>query len=444
MSILKKKINFLILLISSKIIKLTIAFKAYVFCYIILLINIRKIKKIYKKKSNKKQIKILVFSKSGGLDDLISSQKVYNKNIQYYVIPRLLTRKIFNFFLEENLNDYKYLSNNSSINKKKLLYRNFIIEILKIFKTFFKLNAIISFNLLYKSDREIQYAARHVGIKFLVIQKECVNPPVEEKIFENIYKNHSGKFYGEKVATYSKAEKDRLVKSGIIVSKDIEVVGCPRLDLAFEYGKIKPNNKQITYYMIENDRFDFLKGLYSKKYLNNFIKFRNKNKKISWKYLDNIVSKNLILFAKKNPSYKIIFKGKTGVHTRDQLSKDLPKNCEYVDGGPGHKLLKTSKIVIGFNSTVVLEAIAARRDVLIPQFKKIDNFTKQFLLKINLDKFLVKSEKDFLNKLKFFSSKKIKKKLSNKEKEILSYYLGNIDGSSGKKLNDFLLESLNK
>ena len=100
MSILKKKINFLILLISSKIIKLTIAFKAYVFCYIILFINIRKIKKIYKKKSNKKQIKILVFSKSGGLDDLISSQKVYNKNIQYYVIPRLLTRKIFNFFLE--------------------------------------------------------------------------------------------------------------------------------------------------------------------------------------------------------------------------------------------------------------------------------------------------------------------------------------------------------
>ena len=53
-----------------------------------------------------------------------------------------------------------------SINKRKLLYRKFLIELLKIFKRKFKLNAIISFNLFYKSDREIQEASKAVGIKF--------------------------------------------------------------------------------------------------------------------------------------------------------------------------------------------------------------------------------------------------------------------------------------
>ena len=92
------------------------------------------------------------------------------------------------------------------INQKKLLYRKFLIELLKIFKRKFKLNAIISFNLFYKSDREIQEASK-AGIKFFVIQKESVHSPIEEKIIENIYKKNSGKFKGEKVAVYSEAEK---------------------------------------------------------------------------------------------------------------------------------------------------------------------------------------------------------------------------------------------
>ena len=121
----------------------------------------------------------------------------------------------------------------------------------------------------------------------------------------------------------------------------------------------------------------------------------------------------------------------------------MPKNCYFEDGGPGHVFLKSSKIVVCFNSTVVLEAIAAKRDIIIPLFKKLDNFTKQFLLKFNLEEFLVESEKEFDKKIKLFSNDtKRKNKFSNKKKKVLSYYLGNTDGNSGKKLNNFLIENL--
>ena len=203
------QINSLILFISVKLIHITIILEWHIICYFILNLNIRKLKKIYKSSPDNKNIKVLVFPKSGGLDDLISSQKNYNKRIQYFTMPRYLTKKIFKFFLGENLNDYKYLSDDKSINKRKLLYRNFLVELLKIFKRKFKLNAIISFNLFYKSDREIQEASKIVGIKFLVIQKESVHSPIEEKIIESIYKKNSGKFKGEKVAVYSEAEKKK-------------------------------------------------------------------------------------------------------------------------------------------------------------------------------------------------------------------------------------------
>ena len=121
----------------------------------------------------------------------------------------------------------------------------------------------------------------------------------------------------------------------------------------------------------------------------------------------------------------------------------MPKNCSYEDGGPGHLFLKSSKIVVCFNSTVVLEAIAANRDIIIPQFKKLDNFTKQFLLKFNLNEFLVKDEKEFENKIQKFSGDyKRKKRFNENKKKVLLYYLGNIDGKSGKKLNSFLIKNL--
>ena len=93
-----KKINSIILFISIKLIHITIIFDWYIACYYLLNLNIRKLKKIYKKSPTKKNIKVLVFPKSGGLEDLITSQKNYNKGIQYFTMPRSLTRKIFRYF----------------------------------------------------------------------------------------------------------------------------------------------------------------------------------------------------------------------------------------------------------------------------------------------------------------------------------------------------------
>ena len=65
-------------------------------CAIILRLNIRKLKRI---KHNKKNLKkILIFSKSGGNEDIKESFQNYkNNNIIFYWIPRSFFKK--NFFL---------------------------------------------------------------------------------------------------------------------------------------------------------------------------------------------------------------------------------------------------------------------------------------------------------------------------------------------------------
>ncbi len=437
---IKQIINNIVYSLSKKLIFITIKYELFFLCYLILFANIRRIKKIKKPQEKKTNYKALVLSKSGGLDDLINSQEIYNKKILYYIIPRGLIRKIYNFYLDEKLYDYRYLTKDKRINKQKILYRDFLFKLLKVFQKFFNLDAIITFNLFYKADREIQFVTSKLGIKFIVLQKECVHSPVEEKIIEHIYKHHSGKYYGTKVGVYSKAEKQRMVKSKIIDKKDIEITGCSRLDLCFKYKNIVPIKNQFLYYMIENDRGTpyWLNKVYNKNYLNKFY-YNKKNKEVSWSFLNDAVIKNLISFAKNNPKVNIIFKGKTGVHSRSQLPKILPNNCKYIDGGSGHKLLIKSSLIICFNSTVIMEAIAAQRNIVIPFYKIKNKFQKQFLLKFNLKKYLAKNENIFFKKLNEHRSKKYKSsRMPNDEKFVLNYYLGNIDGTAGKRLNNFL------
>ena len=70
-------------------------------CAIILRLNIRKLKII--KYNNKNLKKILIFSKSGGNEDIKESFQNYkNNNIIFYWIPRSFLKKFFFIILKVN------------------------------------------------------------------------------------------------------------------------------------------------------------------------------------------------------------------------------------------------------------------------------------------------------------------------------------------------------
>ncbi len=428
---LKKKLNEIILYISKFLLEIFVKLNLSFLSSLVLFLNLRKIKKIYSKKPNKK---IILLPKSGGIEDILSAYRNpdRNNNIIFYILPRILIKIIFHKFLKyENFEDYSTKDTSVNITNKKNDYKSFIKKTFLSLDKFWKFNAIIGFNPFYYAENDLPEPIKDLGKKFLVVHKESVHSPAEHKINFEVYRDQNKKHHANKVAVYCEYEKKNLTDSNFLKSNQLEVVGCARSDYCYELRDEKPLNNKVVYFMIEPDRNE--RSEESKKLPKELL--------VNWFDLANLTIEHLVEYASKHPKIDIVFKGKWGVHTLDDLPKKLPPNCRFELGNPGHKFLKEAKVVICFNSTILFEAILANREVVIPNFG-ID--------RSKLEKFIYKSPNKFANSKEIFfeminknlnNSYEIKD-LSKDEKECVDYYLGNSDGNAGARLKKFIEENI--
>ena len=149
-------------------------------------------------------------------------------------------------------------------------------------------------------------------------------------------------------------------------------------------------------------------------------------------------------YIKYNPNVTLILKGKTGVHKKKIISKYLNKNCFFIEGGTGEKFLKNAKVVIAFNSTIVFEAIASHRNLIIPNFNNENLNKKIHMHQIRNKEHYINSKNQLFKKLDLYLNYSNKnKKLTTKDRLTLNYYLGNIDGKSGERMRKFLFKEIN-
>lgn len=428
--IFKKKIYQIILTISFHLIKLSLMINSYKISAFIIWLNIRKIRLIKYKSKNLK--KVLIFPKSGGYEDLIESYTVQNKNnIAFFILPRLFLIKIFSYFFR-GINKQDYFTkpaNSVELNYKKQ-YINYLTNTFATLDKFIKIDGFISFNLFYRAEKYLEEVFTNLNKKYVVLHKESTFTPLEEINSFKVYKKYNTKSLAYKISVYSKNQKKILVDSKIVKDNQIYVNGCPRSDFAFKLRKVKPKKNIIIYYMIEKDRGSNL--------------ILNKSK-MNWEKLYSQTLEYLIDYAKKNQNVKIIFKGKVGIHSKKNFDLNiLPINCSFVEGSTGELFLKDASVVIAFNSMTVFEAIASNRNLIIPNFNKENKNKENMLLKISNPKYLANTKKQFMKKLDtYMNTKYVNRKLSNSDKKILNYYLGSIDGKSGRKVQNFLNKAFN-
>ena len=163
------------------------------------------------------------------------------------------------------------------------------------------------------------------------------------------------------------------------------------------------------------------------------------NSFVNWSNLKSKTESFLINYAKNNSKVNVIFKGKVGVHDRSELPKNLPSNCKFYNKGAGHDLLKDAKTIIGFNSSVVYEAIAAGRNVLVPNFNINYLKEKKELLILPSTNYLINNEIDLKHKLDHLTrNSQNNNKITKEEEETLFYYFGNKYGDSGARTKLFI------
>ncbi len=418
--------------ISLYIIILGLKLKAYNFCALIIFLNIRKFKNIYVNPKGKKLKKILIFPKSGGNEDLIESfRNKKNDNLIFFWIPRKFLKGIHSYYFKDShIKDYfTKIKGREQIDKKNL-YVESLTKIFYYVNKFFNFEGFISFNIFYHAEKYLDEVCINLNKRFIILHKESTFTPIEEKGATKIYGKNNDKSLASIISVYSKSQKNILLKSKIASHKQIIVNGCPRSDYSFKLRKIKPKKNSIVFYLIEKRRSQNL---------------LLKKSQFNWDNLYNQTLKFLLEYAKNNPHIKLILKGKTGVHNNLLKAKFLTQNCIFINGGTGEKFLKDAKVVIAFNTTIIFEAIASNRNLIIPNFNN-ENITKKNLIyKIENADYFVNSKSQFFKKINFYLNSKFKnRKLMNKEKRILNYYLGNADGKSGKRLENFLRKTIRR
>lgn len=433
-------------LINRILIKFFVKYEFFNLLSYLFILNLTKLKKILPNKNFK--YKAIVLYRTGGIDDLFQSQKKYNKNILYLSFPRFFFKQIMMCIYKKknfDFNDFKYSYDNDKLsvsNKKK--YKDFLVTFLKVLKKKYNFNILISFSFLYSAEKELHAACSQLKIPFLILYKESIHTEIQKKYFLYTYKKINENFEGYKIAVYSKYAKKLLIESNIANNQKIDVVGCSRLNESFSYKKFKPKN-QILYYAIQDDRGlpTALINTFGKKFFKDIKNDLSFNTKYNWNKLHIKTLKALKIFAKNNPKILIIIKIKHGETSNKKEYFNLPKNIKIIDHGAGHTLLKESKIVIGYNTTSVLEAIAANRFILIPYFHKKNKFLKHAELKLGLNKSCyVNLENDFINMLSSLIKKDYKKDKIYNNLNALDYHLGNSDSKADLRLNKFLKKNL--
>ena len=107
-------------------------------------------------------------------------------------------------------------------------------------------------------------------------------------------------------------------------------------------------------------------------------------------------------------------------------------------------MLKKSKVVIGWNSTAVLEGIASNRFILLPYFhsKNIKkNKSNELIINLKKENYGF-TEKDFYEKLDFFIKKQYESKNIYNNSTSLDLYLGNKDNKAHLRLDSFLKDNI--
>ncbi len=371
-----------------------------------ILINLR----FLKSKSQSKKKNILVLEKSHGIDDikqLIKSN--LDKEYKFILLSRSHLKIIYNFF------------DHSKKGEKFNLYINNLFAHLK---KIINIDLIISFNLRYKAERILQNLDRKLNIKYLVCQKECL---FNEDVLNNLKKYFLKleRFKGDHITVYNKQLKSMFISINYADENKISVVGMNRADNYF--NSITQKQEYVLFFLINPET-----GL-----IDSGDNFR-------WDKLAEDTVNSVLDFAEKNQNIKFIFKAKIindkeSYEQQKLIQNRNLKNCKILYGGNAFDLIMNSKLIIAFNSTAIFEALAGKKQVLIPYFI---NEYREYLDKYIIDTLSSKNiyHAHDINQIQIILKKiltdntTINYNYSEEDKNLLEKFIGNSDGNSSKRL----------
>ena len=268
----------------------------------------------------------------------------------------------------------KSLHHQPETNPKVQKYKNKLCEYLTDFIKYFAeecdFKCIVTCGFWYKTDIEWAKASRLAGVPFIALHKECMRDESTEQFYIDLYKDRNLKFYGNKLVVHNEWEKKIIVKSNICEEENVIVAGCLRIDdIIKECDHVNNRKKAVCLFSFRHfvagvkiesrTGFDDHEG---EGLVEAFAQTHEAIAELAIEYPD-------IVFIIK-PKWLFIWEEKIREVIRAGVGREIEdiKNLILTVDIDAQTLIKKSTVVIGLNSTTLLESRILKKTTIIPMF----------------------------------------------------------------------------
>lgn len=304
-----------------------------------------------------KTLKVLAIAAPGGDADIkaIANTKM-GSNIEFLYVNSLYFSKPFDQIVgDKEISEYNMKLPPEHILRKK--YSDYATKILNITrKYFFNYSLVINFNFIHRYTRDLENIAKENNFKLATLMKECLRTEAFWKATLSTYKNKLEEYKGDLVLVHNKKTSDILKESGKF-SCPIVITGQPRSDLLKTISEknkkyCKKSTFKILYFMIkEKAGLPYFGSEYYEDRTNTF------NVK-SWGESPNFNPLECIFeFLKEHRNVELCIKGKPDEkYDFPKIPKSIKSRVEIMHGNPSMNIYSDASLVIGFNSTCLIES----------------------------------------------------------------------------------------
>ena len=408
----------------------------------------------YARLSKTDHIRLLVLNlNKPGFQEDIDASFLSDNSFQLFSWPNYALKALASVLLAPQLNNKRYASDDSVIEASKQGYREFLSTMWAHFRKVKPTDAVISANFGYFAQREFGAALKQAGTPLIVLHKENVKSPDRVKYWDPIYRTR-GSFEGSKILVYNETERSLQIETGVAEPDQIVVTGMPRLDRIHGWrlshtgahnGPAPPTVLLFSFWRKE-------KLTATERVTADRIRVDDADDEwsgLSWNELCEQTHRAIVEVARRRPDAQVVIK--TKAHSRrvedvleilTESGTDLPPNLKLVSGGDPFPLIKESSVVVGFNTTALLEALAAGKPVIVPNFAEAtDERMRPLVIEVGSAAARPQSQEELIEMICacLDAPTTSSPNISANVEQALRYWVGNDDGAAGKRVRQAVM-----
>lgn len=390
---------------------------------------------------------VLLLPKAGFVDDALVALETV-ADVEVVALPRTVIMALARAYLPPEVDDNNYYSASPAAQAAMARYRAFLVPFWRAFDPAVRIGAVLTANFGYYAERELGAALESINVPFIVIHKENTKGPGGRAFWERVYRERRGPFLGRLILVYNPVERDIMVSTGVVSAERIEVIGMPRLDAVHRWRERHAGQPSGSSVFFASFLPDINAPTLIRKHDAHGRKYREAPNgqpvPVMLTELCRSVHQAVVDLAASCPDIPVILKTKGRSADRSQVlaqlgvahERDLPSNLRIVHGGSPVPLLCNAAVTCAFNTTIILEALAAGCTVVIPWYAEVlDESVAKYVFDVGPAVERVHSQRDLVARLKDLARERraVPATLDAPTGELLYNWLGNDDGQAGAR-----------